>query len=331
MKTFKSAIFALLFIITSGVVSYAQTTNPKYLKGAVPMQDDKVVFSKEIAIGENKEKAFDNAQKLLSGFFASRGLNSGRIVFADKSKNTIIGMGDEILMFKSSALSIDRANMKYKVVVDLNDDETMKVSVSNITYRYEDVLHPAEEYISDEVAFNEKKNKIWPSYEKFRVKTIDFVDEIYGRMMLVEPENLITNTKNKESVAMTPLVEAKHIDAKLVAVQPDDNNIISNIQTVINTIKDVRIAVEYGKDALNTTIFEISDGISLGYMQGKAVVVSNFSANEIYIGQLLKQSSMKFKFYNGQSTTPLLIIECKQLEKPISSGLLYVSEILTIK
>lgn len=151
----------------------------KYLAGAVPETDGKVVFSTVFELpGVTQDAIYDRIYPWLDERMKTNE-NKSRIVYSEKDKGQIVASAEEFLVFSSTALSLDRATMSYQVVVDCEPGKCM-IKVERIRYVYqENEKYTAEEQITDKVALNKDKTNIYRGYKKFRVKTVDFADELF--------------------------------------------------------------------------------------------------------------------------------------------------------
>nr|WP_320036553.1 DUF4468 domain-containing protein [uncultured Bacteroides sp.] len=182
----KSAFLLVLFIFCLPVMIQAQedeSENSKnYLVGAVPEIDGKVVFSKEFNLPNySKDQAFDKVMSWMEKRLKKNN-NTSRVVYSDKEKGIIVGSGEEYLVFKSSSLSLDRAVIKYQMIATCMPGKCT-MSIERIFYDYEnDKKIPAELQISDKEVLNKEKTKILRGYAKFRIKTVDFVDDTFAHL-----------------------------------------------------------------------------------------------------------------------------------------------------
>lgn len=174
----KQLLLFLLFIPSLLVAQEDQ----KYLAGAVPEDGGKVVFIKEInAPSLSKDQIYDIMYMWAEKFFSEEGR---RLVYSDKEKGDIAAVGEEYLVFQSTALSLDRSMMDYRVTVEC-ENNAAKIKLTGIRYEYnvsyqrEPEKYTAEEWITDKYALNKKKNKLNRGNGKFRRKTIDFADNMF--------------------------------------------------------------------------------------------------------------------------------------------------------
>ena len=157
----------------------------KYLKGAVTEVDGKVVFSKTIdAPGKTADQVFDIVKAYLEKMTGEKNQVSARIVIDDKEKHELGATFNEWLVFRSTAIMLDRTRMIY-VIKALCSDGKADIEMLNIRYVYEEERHPqhytAEEWITDKEALNKKGTRVLPVSGKFRRKTIDRKDFLFNK------------------------------------------------------------------------------------------------------------------------------------------------------
>lgn len=171
----------LLFLLFIPSLLIAQE-DQKYLAGAIPVDDGKVVFTKEISMPSlSKDQIYDIMYQWAEKYFSEEGR---RLVYSDKDKGDIAAVGEEYLVFQSTALSLDRALMGYRVTIECeNNAASIKLTgiryEYNVSYQNEPEKYMAEEWITDKYALNKKKNKLNRGNGKFRRKTIDLVDNMF--------------------------------------------------------------------------------------------------------------------------------------------------------
>jgi len=158
----------------------------KYLAGAVPEVDGRVVFSTTIkAPGKTAQQIYDLMREDLEKLTKeSNQFEQSRIAYEDKEKGQIIGSYQEWLVFKNKPLSLDRTRLLYNIIADCRDGE-VAVQMLRIVYFYDEEREPqtfkAEEWINDENGLNKKKTKLSRVSGKFRRKTIDRKDYLFKR------------------------------------------------------------------------------------------------------------------------------------------------------
>lgn len=154
----------------------------KYLKGAVPEVEGKVVFTKSIPVKNaiSDEQLYTLMDKWAKDKYTEKGDLKNRVLLSDPDSKSIACGGEEYLEFKRSALVLDRAKMIYQLILEIKNG-TCDVTMRGIRYDYADSkkLQPAEEMITDEYALNKKGDKLNRYYDKFREHTIDSVYSIF--------------------------------------------------------------------------------------------------------------------------------------------------------
>lgn len=158
----------------------------KYLEGAVPVENGKVVFTKEIQIPSlSQNEVYETAMKWAEERFNNEDC---RVVYQNRDKGEMAATGKEYIIFSSTALSLDRSRMSYQVLIYCQD-QLCTIKLTNIRYEYdvayqrEPEKYIAEEWITDENSI--RKGKLNRISGKFRRKTIDFADELFTGAMNV--------------------------------------------------------------------------------------------------------------------------------------------------
>ena len=166
----------------------ATTVNPdqKYLAGAVPLVDGKVVFNTVIqAPGKSAAQIQDIVWKYMQKMVKEKNqFEQSRIVVNDSVKHEVVGNYQEWLVFKSTALVLDRTRLMYNLIAKCEDGKA-DITMTRINYLYDEEREPqtykAEEWITDKEGLNEKQTKLARVSGKFRRKTIDRKDFLFNK------------------------------------------------------------------------------------------------------------------------------------------------------
>ncbi|MGN0282946.1 MAG: DUF4468 domain-containing protein [Prevotella sp.] len=159
----------------------------KYLAGAVPVVDGKVVFSTVIeAPGKTKDEIFQIVLKYFKKMTTEANQTEfSRVVIEDAQKGDICGVYQEWLVFKNSALSLDRTRFFYNLLANCSDGK-LEVKMMRIHYLYEEERDPqqytAEAWITDENALRKDKQRLLRINGKFRRKTVDRKDFLFNKL-----------------------------------------------------------------------------------------------------------------------------------------------------
>ena len=161
--------------------------NAKYLRGAVPEVDGKVVFSKHIdAPGKSAADIFAIVKGYMEKMLKEKNqLETSKLIDADAGTHTITAFYEEWLVFKKSAIVLDRTRFYYAMKAECKDGAA-DITISHIRYLYEEERNPqrltAENWITDKEAVNKKNTKLYPGSGKFRRKTIDRKDFLFNKI-----------------------------------------------------------------------------------------------------------------------------------------------------
>lgn len=168
------------------------TVGAKYLAGAVPEVDGKVVFTLDKDVpGQSADEIYQKVYAVMQQLVAEtqdKDIDPGsRIVAVNKAEHTIVANMKEWLVFSSSFIQLDRTQINY-ILVATASDHHINVTMQRINYAYEmnrgdnGMQVKAEEWITDKVGLNKKMTKLAKSSGKFRMKTIDRKDNIFSRI-----------------------------------------------------------------------------------------------------------------------------------------------------
>lgn len=312
----------------------------RYLAGAVPVVDGKVVFSKEFSIpGMSQEEIYERMLKWMTNLLKEN-KNNSRVVYADAASGTLAGMGEQWIVFSSSALSLDRTWINYQITVNCQPSKcTMEIEKIRYTYR-EKEKYTAEEWITDKYALNKAQTKLVRGLAKWRRKTVDFADNLFtsAAQALGEKENAPAPkpVEKKPAVVTAPGVvviggdketaEAAPQAVKVTPVAPvtpvtpttmPGYKEVAPAQVPANAIQmgAGRLVIAIGTDAFNMTLMTANAGGSLGKISGKPVVFSILSPDQPHEA-LDKADTYSVRFYPTGQDTPSVILECKKLPAP---------------
>jgi len=197
MKKFMIAILMAMPLIASAqdntwerieqVTEERENPDAKYLaEGAVPVVDGIVCWQTTInAPGKTAKQIYDILYKQIDKMTKEPNqIANSAIVLNDIEKYQIGAVFHEWLVFKNSALSLDRTQLNFQLLVSCADGKA-DVKMTHITFDYDLDRKPthytAETWITDKYAVNKKRTKLYPISAKFRKKTIDRKDFIFSK------------------------------------------------------------------------------------------------------------------------------------------------------
>lgn len=158
----------------------------KYLEGAVPVIDGKVIYRKTFdAPGKTAFEIYNIVGKYFQDVSKEADQIKSSIISADTTTYRIDAYYEEWMQFKSNFLSLDRTRFMYTLQASCENGK-VTVEMSNIKYLYDEHRKPqrlkAEEWITDKEALNKKKTKVLPISGKFRRKTVDRKDILFNNL-----------------------------------------------------------------------------------------------------------------------------------------------------
>lgn len=161
--------------------------DPKYLAGAIPLIDGKIVFTLDQDVpGKSAQQIYDILYKVLNQMTKEEGqFKESQVALVNKQDHIIAARFKEWLVFQNTFLSLDRTIFNYTIIANCSDGHA-NITLSRMSYQYEmdrpdteAVETVAEDWITDEFALNKKKTKLAKYTGKFRRKTIDRKDNIF--------------------------------------------------------------------------------------------------------------------------------------------------------
>jgi colicin import membrane protein len=161
--------------------------DPKYLAGAIPLVDGKIVFTLDQDVpGKSAQQIYDILFNVLNQMTKEEGqFKESQVALVNKQDHIIAARFKEWLVFQNTFLSLDRTIFNYTIIAKCSDGHA-NITLSRMSYQYEidrpdteAVETVAEDWITDENALNKKKTKLAKYTGKFRRKTIDRKDNIF--------------------------------------------------------------------------------------------------------------------------------------------------------
>lgn len=163
----------------------ADENEEKYLvTDAVPVVDGKVEWTTTINVpGRDAGYLYSVSKDYLSQLVSDKlQLPGSRVVVKDSVHHSVAAFVHEWLVFRNTALSLDRSEIFYLLEISCSDGKAT-ATMSRVKYKYATQGKPetylAEKWIIDKEAVNKKHTRLYPISGKFRRKTIDRKDEIF--------------------------------------------------------------------------------------------------------------------------------------------------------
>lgn len=320
-----------------------------YLAGAVPEIDGKVVFKKEFQVpGMSQNELFNRVEIWMKNRLKNN-QNNSRIVYTNKDNGQIVGIGQEWIVFRSSALSLDRTEINYQLTASCYLEKcVLEIEKIRFEYREGEEKYTAEEWIVDKYALNKSKTKLVRGLAKWRRKTVDFADKMGEELATALSANqsapaMAQKQQEQKKQKNAPVVIAPQ--QTVIAVAPTAQNPTATSNSEYAEVAPTelssnliqmgagKLVLVIGSDEFNMTMMTANAGGSLGNMSGKPVVFSFLSPDQPYEA-MEKAETYTVRFYPANQNQPSVILECKKLpsQTPMEGQpRMYIGEITKAK
>lgn len=176
--------FLFLFLLLP-LSLFSQEIDSKYLAGAVPEVNGKVVFTQILEIPHtSQEKIYHSMLEWANRYFQPNDQTNSKVLSADKEKGEIACFGAEYLILNPESVLLNRALINYHLIITCTAGQC-KIQISHIVYYHQvsssdtPEKHTAETWIADEYALTKNKDNLRRLPSRFRISTIDMVDKIF--------------------------------------------------------------------------------------------------------------------------------------------------------
>lgn len=177
-------LLLLLVFLPLTVFGQDKWSDVKYLEGAVPVVDGVVTFKRMVeAPGLTRDQIFVMLHKWAETRFQGTDDMQARLLYTDPTTGQIVCQGQEYMVFADKLLALDRAVVSYQLTLDCSAGKC-NMTVTTILYSYNTggangkELLRAENMITDEHTLTRKKDKLIKATGKFRIGTIDLVNQL---------------------------------------------------------------------------------------------------------------------------------------------------------
>ena len=168
--------------ITAPVIEEKSETDIRYMAGAVPEVNGKVVLTRtvEVPAGLTQQEVMNRVDAWLVRCTKNERMHYNQRL-PKAADNELQHSYSMELTFSKSFLAHDFAELAYVLAVRYEGGQLI-MEMSHINYKYNENnklnKYTAEEMIVDKYALNKKKTKLIFGFKKFRMKTIDLLDEL---------------------------------------------------------------------------------------------------------------------------------------------------------
>ena len=321
-----------ILLLALPLVLFSQTDS-KYLEGAVPVIEGKVKFTTEMNCSSmSREQIYETLLTWANNRFKPESNANARVLYSNAEKGNIAIAGDEFIIFSSTSLALDKTRIYYNLIIQ-SETGKCNIEMSRIRYWYEEDRNggekfSAEERITDELAVNKAKNKLYPIFGKFRRKTIDLKDELFkdiqstlgNKMIALGLKQAPVTPESQVTVSQTSAIQPQpEVSVPVVkTTETEKVNIASdNIDSLIAQAQ--RMTITAGNDEQ----FEISKECwgGFGELFGKKVAFCLIDTQKTMGNMLMTQSdNYKISFYSANNSQPVAVINCKKLMAQTING-----------
>ena len=187
----KKLFLALVLMMPLMVVAKGPV-DAKYLQGGIPEENGIIVFRKSFSVPNmQKDQIFTTLNNFVENNVLAPAIHElrTRILSDGKEDGIIVAKVEEYMTFSHKFLSLDRTRFIYQLQAQVEGNK-VKLAISQVSYYYNEDMDgkngetfKGEEWITDSKALNKKGTKLLPHSGKFRIKTIDRVEEIFESCM----------------------------------------------------------------------------------------------------------------------------------------------------
>ena len=157
----------------------------RYDKGNVEVVNGRVMFQETVGTTLGQKAAFERINEWAKQRFSKPNVIVSKFTSDDATNHSLSLTAEEYIVFKNKFFVLDRTRINYWVEIQCNEGNAT-IKLTRINYWYEEereggIKFSAEEFITDEQAFNNKGN-MRKDQGKFRKGTIDFFDSLVAEM-----------------------------------------------------------------------------------------------------------------------------------------------------
>ena len=188
----KKLIPILLLLLTTTAASAQlfkgknkEANKVEYSIGKVPVVNGKVVFEEKIQAKGSAAEILAKAHQWINKRFSDTEIIKFK-QYDQETPGTLTVKSEEYITFSKKLLELDRTRITYFLDITAKDNScTMKMY--RIAYWYDEENNggrhfTAEEYITDDEAFNKKKSKMLKIPGKFIMRTIDLKNKLKSEL-----------------------------------------------------------------------------------------------------------------------------------------------------
>ena len=190
----------------------AAQSEDHYLAGAVPVENGKVTFRREISLPNlSQQEIFDRVKTWITQPDKEKqNVILDRIItLEDRDKGILKVESREYLILTSTTLELDRAQFAVSQTYTCSPGKCV-IELTNLRYYYENQNRVPEGWLTDDYALNKTKTMMLKGVRKMRIKTVDWADELFDDLSSIFVVSQIAPSMAQQAapIPATPLTPA---------------------------------------------------------------------------------------------------------------------------
>ena len=178
-------ILMSICLCLSIMMGWAQV-EARYDKGSVPVVNGRVMFQETITTTLGEGNAYQRISEWAKQRFNKPNVIVSKFTAEDNTNHALSLTAEEYVVFTKKFFVFDRTRINYWLEIQSTEGSTT-IKMTRINYWYEEEREggfkfSAEEFITDDEAFNAKGTKMLKDQGKFRKGTINFFDALVADM-----------------------------------------------------------------------------------------------------------------------------------------------------
>ena len=169
----------------SMAMAWAQV-EARYDKGNVPVVNGRVMLQETVESALGSDATYERISQWAKQRFNKPNVIVSKFTAEDNTNHALNLTAEEYIVFTKKFFVLDRTRINYWLEIQCTEGGAT-IKMTRINYWYEEereggIKFSAEEFITDENAFNKQGTKMLKDQGKFRKGTINFFDSLVAEM-----------------------------------------------------------------------------------------------------------------------------------------------------
>ena len=158
----------------------------RYDKGNVPVVNGRVMLQETVESALGSDATYERISQWAKQRFNKPNVIVSKFTAEDNTNHALNLTAEEYIVFTKKFFVLDRTRINYWLEIQCTEGGAT-IKMTRINYWYEEereggIKFSAEEFITDENAFNKQGTKMLKDQGKFRKGTINFFDSLVAEM-----------------------------------------------------------------------------------------------------------------------------------------------------